>query len=155
MSVNKAIIVGNVGQDPEIKYTQAGQQVVRLSVATSENWTDKATNEKKEKTEWHKIVIFGKLADIAAQYIHKGSKVYVEGTLRTNKWQDKTGADRYTTEIVLSGFNSTLQMLDNKSDSEQVKATLPTGAPNMYKELAAAQEKSGTPPKDFEDDIPF
>ena len=114
--VNKAIIVGNVGQKPEIKYSADGKPIVNLSVATSETWNDKTTGEKKDKTEWHRVSIFGKLAEIAGQYLDKGSKVYIEGKIQTRKWQNKEGQDQYTTEIVLSGFGGVLQMLDSKND---------------------------------------
>ena len=112
--VNKVILVGNLGQKPEIRYTQTDSAVANLSLATSESWKDKETGEQREKTEWHRIVYFGKLAEIAEQYLDKGSKVYVEGKLQTRKWQDKeTGADRYTTEIV----GNELTMLDSKNSS--------------------------------------
>ena len=112
--VNKVILVGNLGQKPEIRYTQTDSAVANLSIATSESWKDKETGEQREKTEWHRIVYFGKLAEIAEQYLDKGSKVYVEGKLQTRKWQDKeTGADRYTTEIV----GNELTMLDSKNAS--------------------------------------
>src|SRR6195256_5864462 len=112
-SVNKVILVGNLGKDPEVRRMQNGNPVVNLSVATSESWRDKATGERKEKTEWHRVVIFSEgLAKVAEQYLKKGSKVYLEGALQTRKWQDKDGQDRYSTEVVLQGFNSTLTMLD-------------------------------------------
>ncbi|WP_445425211.1 single-stranded DNA-binding protein [Alishewanella sp. HL-SH06] len=106
--INKAILIGNLGQDPEVRYAQNGNAVCNLSIATSESWTDKATNERKEATEWHKVVIYQRLAEIAGEYLRKGSKVYIEGKLKTRKWQDKDGIDRYTTEIVCDE----LQMLD-------------------------------------------
>ena len=99
--VNKAIILGTLGQDPDIKYTGSGKPVVNISVATNESWKDKQTGENQERTEWHRIVIFGKLAEIAAQYLKKGSQVYFEGKIQTRKWQDQSGQDRYTTEIVI------------------------------------------------------
>ncbi|MDD2868816.1 single-stranded DNA-binding protein [Neomegalonema sp.] len=112
-SVNKVILIGNLGADPESRQTQNGGQIVRLRLATSESWKDKATGERRERTEWHSVVIFSEgLARVATQYLRKGSKVYVEGQLQTRKWQDKDGADRYSTEIVLQGFNATLTMLD-------------------------------------------
>src|SRR5215218_11400459 len=114
-SVNKVILVGNLGKDPEVRRMQDGRPVVNMSVATSESWRDKATGERKEKTEWHRVVIFNEgLAKIAEQYLKKGSKVYLEGALQTRKWQDKDGNEKYTTEVVLQGFNSTLTMLDGK-----------------------------------------
>ena len=114
--VNKVIIVGNLGQDPETRYMPSGDAVTKISVATSESWKDKQTGQQQERTEWHKIVFFGKLAEIAGQYLKKGSKVYVEGALRTNKWQDKDdGKDRYSTEII----GDEMQMLDSKGDNQQ------------------------------------
>src|SRR5689334_10653218 len=115
-SVNKVILVGNLGAEPEVRTLPSGNKVVNLSVATSENWRDKNTGERKEKTEWHRVVIFSEgLARVAEQYLHKGSKVYLEGALQTRKWQDKDGQDRYSTEVVLQGFNSNLTMLDGRN----------------------------------------
>src|SRR5215510_1602090 len=112
-SVNKVILIGNLGADPEIRRTQDGRPVANLSVATSENWRDKATGERREKTEWHRVVIFNEpLCRVAEQYLKKGSKVYLEGALQTRKWQDQSGQDRYSTEVVLQGFNAQLTMLD-------------------------------------------
>ena len=112
-SVNKVILVGNLGKDPEVRRMQDGRPVVNLSVATSESWRDKATGERKEKTEWHRVVIFNEgLAKIAEQYLKKGSKIYLEGQLQTRKWTDQQGVDKYSTEVVLQGFNSALTMLD-------------------------------------------
>ena len=112
-SVNKVILIGNLGKDPEIRRTQDGRPIANLSVATSESWRDKATGERKEKTEWHRVVIFNEgLCKIAEQYLKKGAKVYLEGALQTRKWTDKDGIEKYSTEIVLQGFNSTLTMLD-------------------------------------------
>ena len=144
--VNKVILVGNLGQKPEIRYTQTDSAVANLSLATSESWKDKETGEQREKTEWHRIVYFGKLAEIAEQYLDKGSKVYVEGKLQTRKWQDKeTGADRYTTEIV----GNELTMLDSKNSSSM----------NEMNESQNFERNTGQSDKaqeDFnEDDIPF
>ena len=112
-SVNKVILVGNLGKDPEVRRMQDGRPVVNMSVATSESWRDKATGERKEKTEWHRVVIFSEgLAKIAEQYLKKGSKVYLEGQLQTRKWTDQQGVEKYSTEVVLQGFNSALTMLD-------------------------------------------
>lgn len=114
-SVNKVILVGNLGSDPEIKRTQDGKPIANLSVATSDTWRDKNSGERKEKTEWHRVVIFSEpLCKIAEQYLRKGAKVYLEGQLQTRKWQDKDGKDRYSTEVVLQAFNSVLTMLDGK-----------------------------------------
>ena len=113
-SVNKVILIGNLGKDPEVRSMQNGGKVANLSLATSESWKDKSTGEKKEKTEWHRVVIFGQLAEIAERFLKKGSKVYVCGSLQTRKWTDKDGAEKYSTEVVLQGFNSELTMLDGK-----------------------------------------
>ena len=113
-SVNKVILIGNLGKDPEIRTMQNGGKVANLSLATSESWKDKSTGERKEKTEWHRVVIFGNLADIAERYLKKGSKVYVSGSLQTRKWTDQSGAEKYTTEVVLQGFGGELTMLDGK-----------------------------------------
>ena len=115
-SVNKVILVGNLGKDPEVRRLQSGDPVVNLSIATSESWRDKASGEKKEKTEWHRVVIFNKnLADVAEKYLKKGAKVYVEGQLQTRKWTDKDGAEKYSTEVVLQNFRGELTMLDGRS----------------------------------------
>lgn len=116
-SVNKVILVGNLGADPEVRQFQNGGQVCNLSIATSENWKDKQTGERREKTEWHRVAIFSEgLVRVAQSYLKKGSKVYLEGQLETRKWQDQNGVDKYTTEIVLRGFNSTLTMLDGRNE---------------------------------------
>ena len=112
--VNKVIIVGNVGKDPETRFLPNDGAVTNLTIATSENWKDKQTGEQKEKTEWHRVVMFGKLAEIAGEYVKKGSKLYIEGQLQTRKWTNQQGQDQYTTEIVLQGFNGVMQMLDGK-----------------------------------------
>lgn len=115
-SVNKVILVGNLGADPEIRRTQDGRPICNINVATSDSWRDKATGERREKTEWHRVVIFSEgLCKVAEQYLRKGSKVYVEGQLQTRKWQDQSGQDRYSTEVVLQGFGGTLHMLDGRS----------------------------------------
>lgn len=116
--INKAILVGNLGIDPELTQTNSGQPVCNFSVATSDQWTDKNTGEKVEKTEWHRVCIFGKLAAVANNYLSKGSKVYLEGKVQTRKWVDNTGGDRYTTEIIVSGFSGQLQLLDKKQQIE-------------------------------------
>ncbi|WP_395819322.1 single-stranded DNA-binding protein [Devosia sp.] len=114
-SVNKVILVGNLGNEPEVRNLPSGGKVVNLSVATSESWRDRNTGERKERTEWHRVVIFSEgLAKVAEQYLHKGSKVYIEGQLQTRKWQDQSGQDKYSTEVVLQGFNSNLTMLDGR-----------------------------------------
>ena len=148
--INKVILVGNLGAKPEVKYASNGNAISNLSVATSESWTDKSTGQKQERTEWHRVSLYGKLAEIAGQYLDKGSKVYVEGKLQTRKWQDQSGQDRYTTEIVVSGFNGTLQMLDRREDSS-------SEAPTDDVTEKSKQEPSITPVSkdEFEDDIPF
>ena len=116
-SVNKVILVGNLGADPEIRRTQDGRPIANFSVATSENWRDKNTGERRERTEWHRVVVFNEgLCKVIESYLRKGSKVYLEGALQTRKWQDQSGVDKYTTEVVLQGFNSTLTMLDSRAD---------------------------------------
>lgn len=118
-SVNKVILVGNLGKDPEVRRTTSGDPVVNLSIATSESWRDKASGERKEKTEWHRVVIFNKnLAEVAEKYLRKGSKVYVEGQLQTRKWTDKDGAEKYSTEVVLQNFRGELTMLDGRNGNE-------------------------------------
>ena len=111
--INKVILIGNLGAKPELKYSANNTALTNLSIATSESWTDKNTGHKQEKTEWHRISVFGKLAEIVSNYCNKGSKVYIEGKLQTRKYQDKSGADRYATEIVVGGFNGVIQMLDS------------------------------------------
>ncbi|WP_417674043.1 single-stranded DNA-binding protein [Roseibium sp.] len=116
-SVNKVILVGNLGADPEIRRTQDGRPIANLRIATSESWRDRSTGERREKTEWHRVVIFNEgLCKVAEQYLRKGSKVYLEGQLQTRKWQDQSGQDRYSTEVVLQGFNSNLTMLDGRGE---------------------------------------
>ena len=110
-SVNKVILVGNLGKDPEIRHTQDGRKIANFSVATSESWRDKNSGEKRERTEWHAVVIFGALADVVERYVAKGSKVYIEGSLQTRKWQDKQGNDRYSTEVVLQGYGNAFHIL--------------------------------------------
>lgn len=117
--INKVIIVGNLGKDPEVRFMPNGKAVANLTIATSETWKDKQTGEQKEATEWHRVVIFDKLAEIAGEYLKKGSKVYIEGQLKTKKWTNQQGQDQYTTEIVLQGFNGVMQMLDGKQQQGQ------------------------------------
>ncbi len=116
MSINKVILVGNVGQEPEIKNTQDGREIATFSLATSENWKDKSSGERKEKTEWHRVVVFSQgLVGVIKNYVKKGAKLYIEGQLQTRKWSDSNGVEKYTTEIVLQNFNSTLQILDGRN----------------------------------------
>jgi single-strand DNA-binding protein len=149
-SVNKVILVGNVGRDPETRYMPSGDAMVNLSLATTDQWKDK-NGEKQEKTEWHRIVIFGKTAEIAGQYLRKGSQIYIEGRLQTRKWTDKEGQERYTTEIVADR----MQMLGSRSaggDAPMDREPAPSAAPEPR---AAAPRKSGTGFDDIDDDIPF
>ena len=139
-SVNKVILVGNLGADPEVRRTQDGRPIVNLRVATSDSWRDKATGERREKTEWHRVVIFSEgLAKVAEQYLKKGSKVYLEGALQTRKWQDKDGNDRYSTEVVLQGFNSALTMLDRAA-----AAAVPMPAATISARAARARRASAS-----------
>src|SRR4051812_18770551 len=118
-SVNKVTLIGNCGKEPELRTMQNGGKVANLSLATSESWKDKSTGEKKEKTEWHRVVVFGPLADIIEKYVHKGSKLYVCGSLQTRKWQNKDGADQYSTEVVLQGFGAELVLLDKPNTASR------------------------------------
>src|SRR6266478_6890050 len=128
-SVNKVILVGNLGRDPEVRHTQDGRAIVNLNVATSENWRDKQTGERKEKTEWHRVVIFNEnLGKVAEQYLKKGAKVYIEGQLQTRKYTDKDGAEKYSTEIVLQKFRGELVMLDSRGDGERSEKPALVGA---------------------------
>jgi len=120
--VNKVIILGNLGKDPEVRFMPNGGAVANMTIATSESWKDKQTGEAKEKTEWHRVVMFGKLAEIAGEYLKKGSKVYIEGSLQTRKWQNQEGKDQYTTEVVVQGFNGVMQMLDGKPQGQPAQA---------------------------------
>lgn len=151
--VNKVIIVGRLGQDPEVRYAPSGAAFANLTVATSEQWRDKQTGEQKEQTEWHRVVISGKLAEIAGEYLRKGSEVYLEGKLRTRKWTDHNGVDKYTTEIQV-GINGTMQMLGGKQvGNEQNMSTRNSAQP----QTPASEQKyeRSEPPMDFDDDIPF
>jgi single-strand DNA-binding protein len=156
--VNKVILVGNLGKDPETRYMPSGSAVTNLTLATSESWKDKQSGDQQERTEWHKIAMFGRLAEIAAEYLRKGSQVYIEGKLRTRKWQDKEGKDRYTTEIVADE----MQMLGSKGGGGGASAGAGAGAAAGASSGAAASgggraavNDSGGPPGDFDDDIPF
>ena len=153
--INKVILVGNLGAKPEIKYASNGNAISNLSVATSESWTDKSTGQKQDRTEWHRVSLFGKVAEIAGQYLDKGSKVYVEGKLQTRKWQDQNGQDRYTTEVVVSGFNGTLQMLDRRDDMNSNPATQSSQPQSQAAPEPARAAITPVAPDEFEDDIPF
>lgn len=139
-SVNKVILIGNLGRDPEIRFSQAGKKIANFSIATSEQWRDRQSGERKENTEWHRIVIFNEgLADVVEKYVKQGSKVYIEGQLKTRKWQGQDGKDNYTTEIVLQGFDSTLKMLDKNGGSNN---------------NSGGQQSGGGSP-DLDSEIPF
>ena len=152
-SINKVILVGNLGADPEIRQTKDGRPIAHLSVATGESWKDKNTGERREKTEWHRVVIFNEgLAKIAEQYLRKGSKVYLEGQLQTRKWQDQNGQDKYTTEVVLQGYNGNLTMLDSRQGSGDF-------AGSSTESIGSGGGGDSLPPSspcgDMDGDIPF
>jgi len=172
--INRVTLLGNLGQEPELRYTQNRHPIVQLSIATSESWKDKAGNQK-ERTEWHRVVIHGKLAEIAGQYLHKGSQVYIEGQLQTLKWQDNHGQDRYMTEIVVQGYRGVMQLLGRADEVTKAKAHLKYGAnanagggnananagdwptnqePNQSNGYNQ-QPQYNEPPINFQDDIPF
>jgi single-strand DNA-binding protein len=147
-SVNKVILVGNLGKDPETRRLQSGDPVVNLSIATSESWRDKASGERKEKTEWHRVVIFNKnLAEVAEKYLRKGAKVYIEGALQTRKWTDKDGAEKYSTEVVLQNFRGELTMLDSKGEGG--------GGARMSGGGGASESPASFDRGDMDDEIPF
>ena len=168
-SVNKVILVGNLGRDPEIRRTQDGRPIANLRIATSESWRDKTSGERREKTEWHSVVIFSEgLCRIAEQYLKKGAKVYLEGQLQTRKWQGQDGQDRYTTEVVLQGFNSVLTMLDSRGGGASAGAGLPDEdggyaggssgngtAKRSGGSAEALQQSKGGFDKALDDEIPF
>jgi single-strand DNA-binding protein len=150
-SVNKVILVGNLGRDPEVRSTQDGGKVATLSLATSENWRDKASGERREKTEWHRIAIFNeRLVEVAEKYLRKGSKIYVEGQLQTRKWTDQSGQERYTTEVVLGRFRGELTMLDGRAGGGG--AGDPGGMAEGHSETPAHAARQGG---ELDDDIPF
>jgi single-strand DNA-binding protein len=149
-SVNKVIVVGNLGRDPETRYMPDGAAITNVSIATSFQWTDKASGEKKEETEWHRVVFRGKLAEVAGEYLKKGSQVYVEGRLRTRKWQDKEGQDKYTTEIVADR----MQMLGSRAGAGEPRSEAPVESKAAEPRPAAAKKPAGKF-DDMEDDIPF
>ena len=158
--INKVILVGNLGRDPEIRYTADGRPIANFTLATSETWTDKGSGERREKTEWHRVVVFGKLAEICGEYLSKGRQVYVEGKLQTRKWQGQDGQDRYTTEVVVQGFGGTLQMLGGREGGASRPASgggnrsggAGGGGGGEYQDQGYPQPPY---PNDAEDDIPF
>ncbi|KJY82036.1 single-stranded DNA-binding protein [Vibrio galatheae] len=173
--VNKVILVGNLGSDPEVRYMPNGSAVANITIATSESWRDKATGEQREKTEWHRVALFGKLAEVAGEYLRKGSQVYVEGQLQTRKWQDQSGQERYTTEVVVQGYNGVMQMLGGRAQGgapaqggmgqqqpqqggwgqPQQPAMQHQPAKQPQSQPQQAQPQYNEPPMDFDDDIPF
>lgn len=158
-SINKVILIGNLGADPEIRHTQDGRPVANLRVATSESWRDKSSGERRERTEWHRVVIFNEgLCRIAEQYLRKGSKVYLEGQLQTRKWE-KDGVDHYSTEVVLQGFNSTLTMLDGRSQGEGGDDFASSSTSSSNGDFGNAgpmeQSKAKSFDKELDDEIPF
>ena len=166
--VNKVILVGNLGKDPEVRYTPDGKAVTNITLATSESWKDKNTGQRQERTEWHRVVFFGGVASIAGEYLKKGSKVYIEGKLQTRKWQDQSGQDRYTTEVVVDGFSGTMQMLDSRTGGDTA-FNQNGGGQQSYQNAAPQQQapQQNQPPQqqpapagqpfedEFDDDIPF
>ena len=163
--VNKVILVGSLGNDPDVKYTNTGSCIANISIATSESWRDKSSGEQKEKTEWHRVAIFGKLAEVAGEYLRKGSQVYIEGQLQTRKWQDQNGQDRYTTEVVVQGFNGVMQMLGGKSQGGQQQQPMQQPQQAPQQQYAPPQQQQyvpqqnqqqapqyNNPPADFDDD---
>lgn len=154
--VNRVTILGNLGNDPEVKHTNSGSAIANLTVATSESWNDKATGEKREAVEWHRVVLFGKLAEIAGEYLRKGSQVYIEGQLRTRKWADQSGQEKYTTEIVV-GMNGVMQMLGGRQESkpQQQSGWGWPQQPKPQQQSNPASPVAHEPPMDFSDDIPF
>ena len=138
--VNKVILIGNLGNDPDVRFTPNGSAVANLSVATSESWTDKNTGQRQDRTEWHRVVVFGKLAEICQQYLRKGSKVYLEGKLQTRKWQDQNGQDRYSTEVVIDSFSGQMQMLDSRQDGAGMG--VPMGGGYQQQQQAPAQQQA-------------
>jgi single-strand DNA-binding protein len=164
-SVNKVILIGNLGRDPEIRHAQDGSKIVTLSVATSESWKDKSSGERKEKTEWHRVVIFNdRIADVAERYVKKGSKIYVEGALQTRKWTDKDGAEKYSTEVVISRFKGELTLLDGRGEGGGGAYEAGPASENDY---GSGPSRSAAPvgkapagagwdaPPDLDDEIPF
>ena len=163
--INKVILVGNLGADPDIRYMPNGNAVTNITIATSETRRDKATGQQREKTEWHRVTLFGKLAEVAGEYLRKGSQVYIEGQLQTRKWQDQNGHDRYTTEVVVQGFNGLMQMLGGRKQegwgqpkqppARQSEPDYQYPTNNEPNNSGRTQPQYNEPPMDFDDDIPF
>lgn len=156
--INKVILIGNLGQNPDVRFLPSGDPVANLSIATSETWNDKNTGEKQERTEWHKVVLFGKVAEVAQKYLTKGAQVYIEGQLRTRKWQDKEGQDRYTTEVVVSGMSGQMQMLGGKIQGDDQRNSGQQSGGNGQQGSRQQQSKAQAAPDGgmpFDDSIPF
>ena len=154
-SVNKVILLGNLGRDPEIRSMQSGKKMASFSIATSKRWKDRNTQEQKENTSWHNIVVFNEgLVDVIEKYIKKGSKIYVEGELSTRKYQDKDGNDKYTTEVVLQGYNSTLTMLDSRNSGSPSIEETPNSS-SLESKLENTVDSQASDSQDLDDDIPF
>jgi single-strand DNA-binding protein len=156
-SVNKVLLIGNLGRDPEVKTMQNGSKVCNLSIATSESWKDKASGERKEKTEWHRVVVFNEnIINVCENYLKKGSKIFVEGQLETRKWQDASGQDKYSTEVVLRNFRGELTMLDSKGSNDNMGASSqPQAASGAGGSGGGQWQQSSKGSNDFDDDIPF
>ncbi|SQO09794.1 ssDNA-binding protein [Klebsiella pneumoniae] len=154
--VNKVILVGNLGQDPEVRYMPNGGAVANITLATSESWRDKQTGEMKEQTEWHRVVLFGKLAEVAGEYLRKGSQVYIEGQLRTRKWTDQAGVEKYTTEVVVN-VGGTMQMLGGRPQNASQTGNQPQGGQQFsgQPQTTGTAAAAGNEPPPFDDDIPF
>lgn len=153
--VNKVILVGNLGNDPEVRYLPNGGAVANLTLATSESWRDKQTGETKEKTEWHRVVLFGKLAEVAGEYLRKGSQIYIEGALQTRKWTDNAGVEKYTTEIVVN-VGGTMQMLGGKQEGDNGNKPQQQGTQQQANSgRGKPQMPNNEPPMNFDDDVPF
>ena len=156
--VNKVILIGNIGGDPEIRYMTNGTAVANITVATSNSWRDKATGEQREKTEWHRVALYGKLAEVAGEYLHKGSQVYIEGQLQTRKWQNQQGQDQYTTEVVVQGFNGVMQMLGGRNggnQQQQPQQQQPQQQQQQQQPQQPQQPQYDTLPDQKDEDIPF
>ena len=155
-SVNKVILLGNLGRDPEIRSTQSGSKMATFSIATSKRWKDKNTQEQRDKTSWHNIVVFGDgLVDIVEKYVKKGSKIYVEGELQTRKWQDQDGNDRYTTEVVLQGYNSNLTLLDSRNANKSIDDSSINTDTDQTSNFENSSSSKSFDSSDSDDDIPF
>ncbi|MGL5156265.1 MAG: single-stranded DNA-binding protein [Aeromonas veronii] len=159
--INKVILIGNLGQDPELRYSQGGMAFAGVNLATSETWRDKQTGEQKERTEWHRIVFTGKIAEVAGKWLKKGSQVYIEGKLQTRKWQDQGGVERYTTEVVVDSFHGVLQMLGGRPEGqgEPSRQQRQPAGQNAYQNASQGTQSRphqfDTAPNEFDDDIPF